>query len=444
MAETSAASAAQPSSGIIGDFFRPIGSLLRKNLGVLFIILIVVILVLAGFVGVRYFSAKQETGQLASTVTHGTVAAEEGLSPVAKTVKKYSPELYAVLYPSKYNPYAIDSAVETTYEDIGVKITKFTPITDFFRPNSDIRLLANIKARSPGDPLSIEVYCNLEDYRNDAIIPAELTGTTAIGNTGTIFKDQTTEFIASCTFPGGLPADRQVTSKVAKLIVVYNFKTKAYLRTWFENRDELLSLQSRGIDPFEFYSVQDTLLDSKNKVRSKATKGPMNLGLQIDVPQPFTSGSRYLLLTQLSRTLEEGNMQKLDYLKVQVPSVQDLDVVLASEQNLGAGATCDFEYVLDTGNGYKEYQLLASKLEETNHDCDQRSLRELALSERDCIEFFKEPLFTCNFIATKVPATLQSDIISAEASYTFKVEKKRAVDIRALPSEVSSSNTAAT
>lgn len=399
------------------------------------------ILVMAAIILLILFVlGKVRTGQASSTVTHAQVAGEENLNFAARLFRPYAPTICAALDPrcaSQYNPYAIESAVETNANnrDIGVKVTEFKPI-GFFRPNSDIKLIGKIKARGLDQPSNIEVYCSLEGYRGDAIIPAELLGTTAIGNTGTIFQDQTTEFTATCNFPGGVPATQQITTKIASLIVLYNFKSKAYERLWFLDRPVLLDLESNGINPFDQYAVKDPLLDSDRKITSKATPGPINLGLQVDFPQPLTVSSKYLLMAKLSRTLEAGNLQKLDSLKIQVPSTGDLDVVLASEQNLGPGSSCDFEYLGETADGYKEYRLLDLKLSETNQQCDKKTLRDLALSESDCISIFKEPTFTCNFLATRVPQSLQSDVIKAEATYTYEVKKKAAVDIRALPGEV--------
>ena len=114
---------------------------------------------------------------------------------------------------------------------------------------------------------------------------------------------------------------------------------------------------------------------------------------------------------------------------------------MQQQQALGTNSQCDFEEIGETGNGYKEYQLIDTKVAEVNQDCDKKSLRDLALSESDCIAFYKEPLFTCNFVAAKVPASLQSDVIKAETKYTFKVEDQAVIDIRALPSEVGPSAT---
>ncbi len=428
--------ASSKETGFFGGGAKILGSILRF----FGIILLVAIIIVGIFVAFRYFSVKQETGQLASVVKHGEVATTETLSPAASMVKKFSPDLCAALFPSEcpYNPFAIESAVDANVnnKDLGVKILEFKPVADFFRPNQDINLLGKIKARGLDKPITLQVFCSLEDYNDEELFPAQLSGLTASGNEGKVFKDQTAEFIAQCNFPGQ-KVEKQVTSKKAKLVVVYDFLTKAYQRIWFMDKEALLNLQSQGIDPFELYAAKDNLLDSDRKIKSVTTPGPLNLGLQIDFPQPLSQDTKYLLLVQLSRTLEAGNLQKINYLKIKVPSVQDLDISVQGEKTLVGSSQCDFEFTGQAEEqGYKEYQLSNIKIEETNQECDKKSLKELALSESDCLKFYKEPLFLCNFAATKVPSTLSSDTIRSEVSYTFKVEKQTVADIKALPSEL--------
>src|SRR3989338_3923993 len=86
-------------SGILGDFFGPIGKLIGKILQFLLVLLVIVIIILSIFVGYRYFKTKQETGQLASAVTHGEVSVQESLSSLAGFANSISPELCSALFP---------------------------------------------------------------------------------------------------------------------------------------------------------------------------------------------------------------------------------------------------------------------------------------------------------------------------------------------------------
>src|SRR3989338_6767308 len=173
------------------------------------------------------------------------------------------------------------------------------------------------------------------------------------------------------------------------------------------NKAALFNFQTRSIVLFNHIGINNPLLDSDKNAVPKQTPGPINLGLNIPFPQPFTT-AEYKLFVKLSRTLGEGNLQTLEYLSIKVPSVTNLIIVLKGEEG-----------------GYKEYKLVNNKLTETNRDCGKQTLKELALTETDCISIFKEHVFNCDFAVTRVPETrLQSDIITSEAQYTMKVQKK--------------------
>src|SRR3989338_4549812 len=428
---------ASPAGGISGELFGPIVGVLGKLLRFLGIIIIIAIVFVVFFVGTRYFLFKQQTGELASTVTHATVAGEEAL-------KANAPGLYYIIYPENYNPYAIDSTVEYTEatKDLGVKIKEFhlSGNRRFFNLDEDIELEAKIDAGAfPDSSYDLEVFCLLDDAKIPQV-PARLFGPNANGNKGTIAKGLSTQFIVNCNFPGGItiknptPELREV-AKEAKLIVTYNFKTKAYARMWFLNKAALFDFQTRSIDPFKQYGINDPLLDSDKNAVPKQTPGPINLGLNIPFPQPFTT-AEYKLFVKLSRTLGEGNLQTLEYLSIKVPSVTNLIIVLKGEGGYTSQAgRCDFEFIGEEG-GYKEYKLVNNKLTETNRDCGKQTLKELALTETDCISIFKEHVFNCDFAVTRVPETrLQSDIITSEAQYTMKVQKKTVATVRILPQQ---------
>lgn len=433
------AATAEEGRSIFGDVFGPVGKAIGTALHFLGAFLLILVVIFSGVVGFYYITAKQQTGEIGSTVAHTEVAAEKVLNKPKAFIKSRYPDFYAFLFSGEFNPYSIDSVVEDSAnrEIVGVEIKDFKPVADFFRPNSPINLIGKIKAGGLDEPVEIEAYCTLEDYEIKEPIPAQLTGLTASGNKGQVFENQETEFTVECSFPKGLKAKKQVTAGKARLIVVYNFKAIATNKIWFLNKEQLLAM--KGEDPFEFYAVTDPLLDSERKTKSKRTPGPIDLGLQIDFPQPLTEDTKYLLMVQVSRTAETGNLEKLNYLTVKVPSTEELDLVLEGEESLLGPSQCDFEYVgpaIDPG--FKEYKLLESKIQETNQDCNEKSLKELAITEKECIDVFKNPLFLCNFEAKVVPTKLKSDKIKVDAGYTYKVNRPAVVTVKALPSELTS------
>src|SRR3989344_1700201 len=230
MAEA-AASAAQ-------DIFGPFKKLLSMLIYGISFLLIFALIIGVIFLGYRYFVYSGETGQLASTVKHAEVGAEETLRGPKAAIRSFSPKLYSVLSPGEFNPYAIDSTVDRTAgKDIGVKIVEFKSISDFFRPNTPVRLLGRVKAQGLEKNTQIEAYCYLEGYNekyhSGEPVEAVLTGFGAAGNRAMIPKDQPAEFQVQCNFQNGIAADKQIVAKEAKLIVVYDFETKAYQRLWF-------------------------------------------------------------------------------------------------------------------------------------------------------------------------------------------------------------------
>ena len=159
--------------------------------------------------------------------------------------------------------------------------------------------------------------------------------------------------------------------------------------------------------------------------------------MAIDYPQPLTEFTQYLLKIKIARTLSDGNLQKLKDLRILVPATDEVNMNFAGEVSLAGLTQCDFEYTgFSTIPNYKEYRLADHRLEETNQECDKKSLRELAISERDCLVYYKEPSYLCNFMVETAPFDLTSDTIRAEATYSFKVEMPAAINIKALPSEV--------
>lgn len=428
MADVSASE--KPSA--LSEIFKPFLWIL-KGLGILLFLAVVGIVI---FLVARSFILQKETGQLASTVTHAKVAGEEALNPIQRLARRLPPKYAYLLDPASFNPYAIESEVEVSADnkELGVKIVKFGLQGDrtFLPAGQDIILNGEIAAGGfKENEYDLEVYCSLEGYKNGELVPGRLLGADVIGNKGTVYAGTSRSFISECKFPP-VQVTKQITAQEAKFVVVYNFITRSYMRPWFLNKVALADLNRRGLNPFNVYQVEDPLLSSNRIAKSKQTPGPMNLAINVPFQQPFTSGAEYQLLIQLSRSIQQGNLQTLERLTLKLPNVEDLVIATKGEKgfNLASGA-CDFEFVGQTEEGYNEYELSASKLIETNRNCEKKTLKELAISESECISIFKEPLFTCNFIPTKVPDEgLQSDTFVAEGKYTVKVEKKNVFDIR--------------
>jgi hypothetical protein len=412
--------------------FEPIISVFKGGTRTLAIIIMILIFGIFFTIGLRYAQVKYQSGQVASTVQHGEVTATEALGTSFTRATDWVSCLFDNSCVKQFNLLAESAVVESNSEnqDLGIKILELKPLRSFYTPNSEILVTGRVKAKALDNALKVQGFCYLDGYHSGEPVPAEFLGLSAQGNEIEIYPEQASEFLVNCNFKEGLATTAQIESKSVKLLLTYEFTTKSYQRLWAMPRDALLDLERQGINPFELYSVKDPLLSSDRKLKSKTTPGPINLGLAIDFQQPLTTGAKYALFVRVARQKYEGNLQKIESLKIAVPAVQDLELVLGGEQEIG---TCDFDYAGQTQEGYKEYTLNANKLAETNQDCSEASLRSLAVSESTCISLIKEPTYFCSFSLQNAPPTLQSDVITAEANYIYQTEKKTVVDIRQPP-----------
>ena len=129
-------------------------------------------------------------------------------------------------------------------------------------------MIGTITANSLAEQIELAAYCSLEGYKKEQAIPAVLTGNpTARGNKGQVFKGQdNVEFQASCSFPPeAATGEKARNAKTAKLIVTYEFVTKATQKVYFLNKRTLLGLGSQ--DPFKAYQISDPQLYSR-KIKS--------------------------------------------------------------------------------------------------------------------------------------------------------------------------------
>jgi len=303
---------------------------------------------------------------------------------------------------------------------LGVKIISFSDPRRINRPGEDIELTGSIKAASLDDDVKLQVFCYLENYNHDLPVLADVLGGRAEGNEVTLFKGAPTSINFNCLYRGGVPETdmkRPKETRFAKVVVAYQFTTKASERVYFLPRETLDSLDRNNVNPFTQYKVDDPYLKSDRTITSVSTAGPINLGLAVNFPQPLTVNPRsaYQFFVQLSNNPGfSGSLQKIESLELQVPDVPELSISLQGEQgfSFGRGSRCDFEYAGPGEQGFKVYTLSPERLAEVNRECDLKSLKELAISESQCVDLFKtNPLFGCKFVVNKVPQSVCSLIL---------------------------------
>ncbi|MEK6955858.1 MAG: hypothetical protein AABW52_04315, partial [Nanoarchaeota archaeon] len=352
-----------------------------------------------------------QSGEGSSQIKHATVAGEEPLSkfgafiqgiPVAKDAYNFyfSPQSTSVSFESEVQ--------SSSSKKLGVYISDFKDIKRVNNPGDDIEVTGTIKASSLEDEIKLKVFCSMEDYNNEELMPAEIIGAGA-DNEVSVFKNEETSINFNCLFPGGIQKDTMKTPKVTKFVkvaVTYEFGSRATQKVYFLPNNILTSLDRNNVDPFKQYSINDPLVNNR-EVKAVSTPGPLNLGVNVG-RQPLTVNSNpYQLFVQLSSNPTfSGNLQKLDSIQLQVPDIQNVVSIAFQGENgfKGKASQCDFEYLGPGDNGFKLYQLTDAALARVNRDCNSKSLKDFAISESQCISLFKStPLFGCKFSVLSVP-----------------------------------------
>src|SRR3989338_4244771 len=234
------------------------------------------------------------------------------------------------------------------------------------------------------------------------------------------------------------------------MFVKYEFSSKATHNTYFLNKESADFLLSSGTDPFKYYGIKEPLLKSDRTVRSKATQGPLTLGIGTFDSQPFSENTPYYFGVSMQNNPDWlGNLKSIKSLKVSIPP----NIILGSDseflreqisatpeqQGLVSTTGCDFVNSGSTDdNGFKIYTLSEQKLKEVNRPCDKKSLLNTLLTEEDCLDIYKNNLrFLCQFMVTEdIPSdNMYYDFIRADSSYVYETKKSVAVDVYQTPGE---------
>ncbi len=350
-----------------------------------------------------------------------------GLTDVYQTV--VSPETSLLSY-------GFESDVEESQgnQDLGVRITKLEQIDKFFE-GDDVIIYGTIIAESLKEPLTIKVYCSLENFQDGAKIPAkEISGVGAQGNEITLYPNSRQVLQAECVFPQGATfqgdSNNIISAQRANMYITYQFTTLASHTTYFLDKQELLSFQMQGEDPFQIYQVDDPQLNFDRTIKSKATPGPINVGIGTYQSQPFTQGIGYAFAVSMSNNPSYGGtLKKLEDVRVHIPG----NVILESDPEYGADLLeqCAFEFTGEINdNGFRIYEVKPGELDFINQDCKDLSIANAHFSEQQCINFLKGDVnLRCKFKATEVPETLKYSFIRTEADYIYETQKSKAINI---------------
>ncbi len=401
------------------------------------------VVLIASFIwGIFYMYGIQQTGLTGTAIDHGAVAAKEQVPKVIEAIGLQN------AYQTFFNPealvigYGFESDIEENEnnEKLGVRITDLRPTNKFFEGDS-IALDGTIKAQSIREPLTIQVYCELEDFNNEQKIPAQIASAEAQGNQITLYPGTEETILASCLFENAAEFrenedDKVITSRQATMSVTYDFQTLAMHKTYFLNQKESNALKKRGQDPFDTYQIQDPQLNYDNTIRSRATAGPLKVAIGTVQSQPFTQNQPAAFAVTIANNPQYGgNVKTLQQITLHTPP----NTILESDPEYGSQALidqCAFETTGEVDQeGFKVYSVKDSELDQVNQDCKDITLATAHLTTEQCIKFYKgEMNFRCKFKATEVPEEgLFYDIIRADAEYIYETKKSKVITILRLP-----------
>jgi len=182
-------------------------------------------------------------------------------------------------------------------EPLGVYIENLQPADPIFYEGQKATIWGIIKARTIGNEIGIATSCKADDKIKGKIDP-EIIEITALEE-----KD--------------IKCDFDTLSKGSHRIDVsaeFNFSTMSYLKTYFMDRNRLLSMRAENIDPFEQYKILD------RDPTAVYTNGPIGIGMETTKPLPIgiDKGVQFFLgLTIQNRW--EGKITKIDRLIIYVP-----------------------------------------------------------------------------------------------------------------------------
>ena len=408
-------------------------------------------MLLGGIAGYNTFFSTGAGGAAAKTAG---IAAQEKVPGLVQTLGLEN-IYYAIVDPKQLFTDPFTPVVDENYQstDIGVKIEEFKQIGQAFE-HDPIILRGAIRAQGLYDPsaqeyrsLTLTAYCTLEDYEEGKKFPATLDSPFSSGNQVEVLGGKGSEYIeATCEFPQGMSiasTTKVIEVKEAKLLVGYEFETWGYLPLYTLNKKDLYELRKKGESIFEFYAINEPLLNSDDTIQSKASEAPVRLGIGTYQAQPFTDGPSYwLTVTLRNNAVWGGQIGKLSSLEVEIPPgfVMESDPRFGTDTLESADKSCSFEPLGDTTEqDWEIYVLKPELLAKLNKDCHAYTLRDVALTEKQCFDIFKRDMsFNCRMkIIKPVENTQPIQLpVHATARYLYQTTNSAPVKIFKVPTEL--------
>ena len=218
--------------------------------------------------------------------------------------------------------------------------------------------------------------------------------------------------------------------------VTYEFTTKVAHKVYFLTQEKALELKRQNEEPFAYFKVNEPQLKIDKTIKSKATPGPVNVGMGTYQSQPFSENIGYAFAVSIANNAQYGgNLKKLNDVTIYVPENMLLESDAAYGQELIDQCAFAPTGEQDETGRLKQYSLKESERQIINQDCQDITFNNAPITQEQCINFYKGEInLRCKFKVEEIPQdNLQFDIMGAEATYVYATEYAKAVNILRVP-----------
>ncbi|MFH0875248.1 MAG: hypothetical protein V1859_04885 [archaeon] len=220
-------------------------------------------------------------------------------------------------------------------KDLGVFFEDVIASDPKYHEGDPVSVWATLSAKTVEEPIVITLSCYASNGSDETDL--KIQGTIY---PGTVNVDSFEEASVSCDFPAGaLP----IGEYNIILAATFNFKTMAYLKTYFMNKETIRALRRESKDIFKEYPVIE------QKPIAIYTQGPIGIGIESNEP-PIGISATENIEPLLGVTIDNkwtGKIESFDEVTILVPSSFSVDTS-SSSCNFGEGGS---------ENDYRSYTL---------------------------------------------------------------------------------------
>ena len=204
---------------------------------------------------------------------------------------------------------------EAQKEPLGVYLEDIKPADKYFYEDEAVTIWATLKVKNldEDNPVNVHVSCIADKDTK------KIAGTMLPSESFEIYSLEEEDL--QCRFE---PTTLEKGTRKVSIFTDFNFKTMAYLKSYFMDEARLRSMRRDNIDVFRHFGIKDT------KPIAKYTPGPVKIGIESKEPPIGLSpdyDTRPLLGVTLSNEDQwQGAIKKINELIVCIPKSMELDL----------------------------------------------------------------------------------------------------------------------